>query len=178
MPRLTAATPHRVSFVLNGQPVSLRAEPRLLATDALRHALGATGTHVGCEHGVCGACTIQIDGEPARACLTLAVQFEGREVTTVEGLAPAAGSLSVLQKAFRRHHALQCGFCTAGILMSLDAFLRARPDADEEAIRAIVSGHLCRCTGYSSIIKAALDAAAIMRGNAGQTTTDGNLHHV
>lgn len=163
MPRLKAASRHRVAFMLNGRPVSLEAEPRLLATDALRHGLGATGTHVGCEHGVCGACTIQIDGAPARACLTLAVQLEGREVRTVEGLAPAADRLSVMQAAFRRHHALQCGFCTAGILISLDAFLREQPHPSEEQLREVVGGHLCRCTGYTPIIRAALEAAAELR---------------
>jgi 2-furoyl-CoA dehydrogenase 2Fe-2S iron sulfur subunit len=164
MPRLNAATQHRVAFTLNGRPVSLGAEPRLLATDALRHGLGATGTHVGCEHGVCGACTIQIDGQPARACLTLAVQLEGRDVLTVEGLAPEHDRLSVMQAAFRRHHALQCGFCTAGILVSLDAYLREEPDPSEQELREVLSGHLCRCTGYSPIIKAALEAAACLRG--------------
>lgn len=163
MSRLSATTRHRVAFTLNGRPVSLEAEPRLLATDALRHGLGATGTHVGCEHGVCGACTIQIDGAPARACLTLAVQLEGREVRTVEGLAPAADRLSVMQAAFRRHHALQCGFCTAGILISLDAFLREQPHPSEDELREVVGGHLCRCTGYTPIIRAALEAAAQLR---------------
>ena len=122
------------------------------------HELGATGTHVGCEHGVCGACTVRLDGAPARACLTLAVQADGRRVDTVEGLAPE-GELNDLQKAFRRHHALQCGFCTAGILMTLDAWLESRPAPDEGEVRALLSGHLCRCTGYSGIVAAALDAA-------------------
>jgi 2-furoyl-CoA dehydrogenase 2Fe-2S iron sulfur subunit len=163
MSRLSAATRRRVAFTLNGRPVSLEAEPRLLATDALRHGLGATGTHVGCEHGVCGACTIQIDNAPARACLTLAVQLEGRNVRTVEGLSPAADRLSVMQAAFRRHHALQCGFCTAGILISLDAFLREQPHPTEDELREVLSGHLCRCTGYTPIIRAALEAAAQLR---------------
>jgi 2-furoyl-CoA dehydrogenase 2Fe-2S iron sulfur subunit len=166
MPRLSAAQRHTIRFTLNGQPVQGEAEPRLLLTDFLRHVLGATGTHVGCEHGVCGACTVQIDGSPARACLTLAVQVEGSDIRTVEALAPAPGRLSILQEAFRRHHALQCGFCTAGILMSLDAFLRAQPDADEAALRDLLSGHLCRCTGYAPIIAAALDAAARLRETA------------
>jgi 2-furoyl-CoA dehydrogenase 2Fe-2S iron sulfur subunit len=135
----------------------------MLLTDALRHIIGATGTHVGCEHGVCGACTIVIDGAPARACLTLAVQAEGADIRTVEGLAPAPDRLSVLQAAFRRHHALQCGFCTAGILMSLDIFLAAEPQPSERAVREVVGGHLCRCTGYGPIIKAALEAAAMLR---------------
>jgi 2-furoyl-CoA dehydrogenase 2Fe-2S iron sulfur subunit len=138
-------------------------EPRVLLTDFLRHTVGLTGTHVGCEHGVCGACTIQIDGRPARACLTLALQIEGCDIRTVEDLAPAADRLSVLQEAFRRHHALQCGFCTPGILMSLDAFLRDHPDPGEPAVREYLSGHLCRCTGYVPIIAAALDAARRLR---------------
>jgi len=135
------------------------AEPRLLLSDFLRHILGATGTHVGCEHGVCGACTVQIDGAPARACLTLAVQVEGAEIRTVEALAPAPGRLSALQEAFREHHGLQCGFCTPGILMSLDALLRERKKPSEIEIRTTLSGHLCRCTGYTPIVRAALAAA-------------------
>jgi 2-furoyl-CoA dehydrogenase 2Fe-2S iron sulfur subunit len=168
MPRLNADSRHKIVFTLNGKPVSLEAEPRLLASDALRHGLGATGTHVGCEHGVCGACTIQIDGQPARACLTLAVQLEGADVSTVEGLAPERDRLSVMQAAFRRHHALQCGFCTAGILVSLDAYLREEPDPSEQELREVVGGHLCRCTGYTPIIKAALEAAAILRQEPAQ----------
>jgi 2-furoyl-CoA dehydrogenase 2Fe-2S iron sulfur subunit len=125
--------------------------------------LGATGTHVGCEHGVCGACTVQIDGVPARSCLALAVQAEGADIRTVEGLAPAPDRLSLLQNAFRENYGLQCGFCTPGILMSLDALLRDRPDATEPEIRDFLSGHLCRCTGYGSIVKAALDAARKLR---------------
>jgi 2-furoyl-CoA dehydrogenase 2Fe-2S iron sulfur subunit len=158
MSRLTGTQRHRVSFTLNGRPVSGEAEPRLLLTDFIRHVIGATGTHVGCEHGVCGACTIQIDGAPARACLTLAVQVEGATLRTVEGLALAPERMSVLQECFRDHHGLQCGFCTAGILMSLDALLRDQPDASEDAIRDMLSGHLCRCTGYAPIMRAALAA--------------------
>jgi len=166
MSRLSADRRHLVRFTLNGQPVGAEAEPRMLLTDFLRHTLGLTGTHVGCEHGVCGACTIQIDGSPARACLTLAVQVEGARLRTVEGLAPEAGRLSVLQAAFRRHHALQCGFCTAGILMSLDAYLRDHPNPSEPELREYLSGHLCRCTGYVPIIAAALDAARSLREEA------------
>ncbi len=166
MPRLSATQRHSIRFTLNGAPVQGEAEPRMLLSDFLRHVLGATGTHVGCEHGVCGACTVQIDVSPARACLTLAVQVQGCDIRTVEGLAPAPGRLSILQEAFRRHHALQCGFCTAGILMSLDAFLRAQPNADEAALRDLLSGHLCRCTGYTPIIAAALDAAVRLRDTA------------
>jgi len=163
VPQLKAQARHRVSFTLNGRPASFEVEPRMLLTDALRHIIGATGTHVGCEHGVCGACTIVIDGMPTRACLTLAVQVVGADIRTVEGLAPAPDRLSTLQAAFRRHHALQCGFCTAGILMSLDAFLAMQPQASEQELREVVGGHLCRCTGYGPIIKAALEAAAMLR---------------
>lgn len=163
MRRLNAGETHLVRFRLNGEAVEGRAEPRMLLTDFLRHARAQTGTHVGCEHGVCGACTIRIDGMMARACLTLAVQADGAEVETVEGLAPSAGRLSVLQAAFRRHHALQCGFCTAGILMSLDTLLRDEPGADEARIRDVLSGHLCRCTGYRPIVEAALSAADQLR---------------
>jgi len=162
MSRLSAGSLHRVSFTLNGRKVSAPAEPRMLLSDFIRHVLGATGTHVGCEHGVCGACTVQIEGAPARSCLTLAVQAEGAEVRTVEGLAPA-DRLSPLQEALREHYALQCGFCTPGILMSLDALLRERPNAAEPEIREFLSGHLCRCTGYGSIVKAALAAARKLR---------------
>jgi 2-furoyl-CoA dehydrogenase 2Fe-2S iron sulfur subunit len=163
MPQLNADRRHTVRFTLNSQSTSIEVEPRMLLTDALRHVIGATGTHVGCEHGVCGACTIIIDHVPARACLTLAVQAEGCDIRTVEGLAPAPDRLSVLQAAFRRHHALQCGFCTAGILMSLDAYLAATPDPSEQDLREVVGGHICRCTGYAPIIAAALEAAATLR---------------
>jgi 2-furoyl-CoA dehydrogenase 2Fe-2S iron sulfur subunit len=157
---------HFVTLKLNGVPRTGLAEPRTLLTDFLRYELGATGTHVGCEHGVCGACTVLIDGEPARACLTLALQAEGRAVTTVEGLgrgAPADGALSVLQAAFRRHHALQCGFCTAGILNAATAWLErvaaGEVQANEAAVRDMLSGHLCRCTGYTPIVAAILEVA-------------------
>jgi len=163
MPRLSADARHRVSFTLNGRAVDAEAQPRMLLTDFLRHEIGMTGTHVGCEHGVCGACTIEIDGAPARACLMLAVQIAGASVRTVEALAPEPEQLSILQDAFRRHFALQCGFCTAGILMSLDSYLRANPDPDEAALREYLSGHLCRCTGYVPIVAAALDAAGRLR---------------
>jgi 2-furoyl-CoA dehydrogenase 2Fe-2S iron sulfur subunit len=163
LPRLTADRRHVVRFTLNGRPVAADAEPRTLLVDLLRHGMGATGTHVGCEHGVCGACTVQIDGEPARSCIVLAVQVDGADIRTVEGLAPAPDRLSVLQACFREHHALQCGFCTPGILMSLDALLRFRPDATEEEIRIMLSVHLCRCTGYVPIMRAALAAQRRLR---------------
>jgi len=174
MSRLNAGRRHRVAFTLNGQSVEGEAEPRMLLTDFLRHQIGATGTHVGCEHGVCGACTVSVDGMMTRACLTLAVQVEGCELRTVEGLAPAPGRLSVLQAAFRRHHALQCGFCTAGILMSLDVFLRTNPEPTEAQIRDLLSGHLCRCTGYTPIVRAALEAAAELA----PTLLEDRTHHV
>jgi 2-furoyl-CoA dehydrogenase 2Fe-2S iron sulfur subunit len=163
MPRLSAEQRYIVRFELNGRAVAAEAEPRMLLTDFLRHELAMTGTHVGCEHGVCGACTVEIDGVPARACLTLAVQADGARIRTVEALAPEPGRLSVLQEAFRRHHALQCGFCTAGILMSLDYYLRHHPDPSEADLRDYLSGHLCRCTGYVPIVAAALDAAKRLR---------------
>jgi carbon-monoxide dehydrogenase small subunit len=136
--------------------------------DCLRHKLELTGTHVGCEHGVCGACTVLVDGNAVRACLMLAVQTDGSEVETVEGLADGE-NLSPLQASFRKHHALQCGFCTPGMLMSAHALLTAEPDADAERIREVLSGNLCRCTGYLSIIAAVLDARAAYRKRA-----DGN----
>jgi 2-furoyl-CoA dehydrogenase 2Fe-2S iron sulfur subunit len=163
MPRLSANARHTVRFTLNGRAVAADAAPRMLLTDFLRHDLGMTGVHVGCEHGVCGACTIEIDGAPARACLTLAVQIDGASLRTVEALAPEPGRLSILQEAFRRHHALQCGFCTPGILMSLDGYLRDHPGADETMLREHLGGHLCRCTGYVPIVAAALDAARRLR---------------
>jgi 2-furoyl-CoA dehydrogenase 2Fe-2S iron sulfur subunit len=165
MPRLKRDETTPLRFTLNGEPVSARAEPRMLLSDFLRHECGATGTHVGCEHGVCGACTIRIDGTMARACLTLAVQVEGAAIETVEGLAPQLGRLSVLQDAFRRHHALQCGFCTAGILMSLDTLFAGDPEVDEVRIRDVLGGHLCRCTGYEPIARAAVDAASRLRSD-------------
>jgi len=151
---------HGISLKLNSIERSGQCEPRTLLSDFLRHELGATGVHVGCEHGVCGACTILIDGVAQRSCLTLAVAADGREVTTVEGLAAGADTLSALQAAFRRHHALQCGFCTPGILMSCTDFLARVPNPDERQVREMLSGHLCRCTGYSNIVSAILDVAS------------------
>ena len=162
MTRLKADARHTVRVTLNGKAVEAEAEPRMLLSDFLRHQLGATGTHVGCEHGVCGACTIVVDDMLTRACLTLAVQVDGCDIRTVEGIAPSPDRLSVLQRAFRRNHALQCGFCTAGILMSLDHYLSRHPAPTEEAIRELLSGHLCRCTGYTPIIQAALEAAKVV----------------
>jgi 2-furoyl-CoA dehydrogenase 2Fe-2S iron sulfur subunit len=155
----------RIELVLNGVKRSGACEPRTLLSDFLRQELGATGTHVGCEHGVCGACTVRIDGVASRSCLSLAVQAEGRAIDTVEGLnngvgKPGHDGLSDLQEAFRRNHALQCGFCTAGILMSCADYLERRPDPTEHEVREMLSGHLCRCTGYTNIVKAVLETAA------------------
>jgi len=157
---------HPITLHLNGRERQALAAPRLLLHDFLRHSLGATGTHVGCEHGVCGSCTVLIDGVASRACLTLAVQVDGRRVDTVEGLAhddTGDGVLNDLQAAFKRHHALQCGFCTAGILMSCTDWL-ARQRAlgrkpDEAEVREMLSGHLCRCTGYAPIVAAVMEVA-------------------
>ena len=172
MTRMSAEQRYQIRLVLNGSMVDRVCEPRMLLSDFIRHEIGATGTHVGCEHGVCGACTVVIDGRPARACLTLALQVEGCEVRTVESLADQQGRLGVLQFAFQRNHALQCGFCTAGILMSLDALLARCALADEAEIRDVLTGHLCRCTGYASIIKAALEAAAELRRQVDREAVD------
>ena len=149
----------RIALTLNGRKLAAEAEPRMLLSDFLRHVLGSTGTHVGCEHGICGACTVLIDGVAARACLTLAVQVEGRAVTTVEALAAADGALNPLQEAFRNNHALQCGFSTPGILMSFTDYLARNPKPSEAEIRDVLSGHLCRCTGYAGIVAAVEEAA-------------------
>ncbi|MFS2047704.1 (2Fe-2S)-binding protein [Variovorax sp. Varisp41] len=151
---------HMVRLKLNGHARGAPCTPRMLLSDFLREGLGATGTHVGCEHGVCGACTVQIDGVAARSCMTLAVQVEDRAVATVEGLCASDGPLSDLQEAFARNHALQCGFCTAGILMSCDDYLRRRPLPSEQEVRDMLSGHLCRCTGYTPIVRAVMETAA------------------
>jgi 2-furoyl-CoA dehydrogenase 2Fe-2S iron sulfur subunit len=154
---------HRVRFMLNGEPVEGLAEPRMLLTDFIRHEIGATGTHVGCEHGICGACTIRVDGKAVRACLMLAVQVEGKRLETIEGLAAKDGPLSTLQLAFHRNFALQCGYCTPGFLMTLADYLEQHPDPSEEQIRIALSGNLCRCTGYAEIVDAALEAARAMQ---------------
>jgi 2-furoyl-CoA dehydrogenase 2Fe-2S iron sulfur subunit len=151
----------RISLTLNGRKMSAEAEPRMLLSDFLRHSLGATGTHVGCEHGVCGCCTVQIDGAAVRSCLTLAVQAEGRDVKTVESLAGPDGTLNKLQQAFQNHHALQCGFCTPGILMSFTDFLSRNPKPTEGELRDVLSGHICRCTGYAGIMAALKEAAGL-----------------
>jgi 2-furoyl-CoA dehydrogenase 2Fe-2S iron sulfur subunit len=160
MRRVSKSEHARVSLTLNGRKTSGQAEPRMLLSDFLRHVLGATGTHVGCEHGVCGCCTVLIDGTAVRSCLTLAIQVEGREVTTVEALAGPDGKLSPLQQAFQNNHALQCGFCTPGILMSFTDFLARHPHPSEAEIIDVLSGHLCRCTGYAGIVSAVLEATS------------------
>jgi aerobic-type carbon monoxide dehydrogenase small subunit (CoxS/CutS family) len=144
--------PHAIVLSVNGRAVDAKVEPR---------------RHIGCEHGVCGACTVLVDGRPARSCLMFAVQADGCEVVTVEGLAGEDGRLSPLQQAFREHHALQCGFCTPGVLISLTSLLGASPDPDEAAIRDVVSGHICRCTGYQAMIDAARAVAG--RGVPGRS---------
>jgi len=151
---------HRVTVLLNGVQRSGECEARTLLSDFLRHELGATGVHVGCEHGVCGACTVCVDGIAQRSCLTLAVAADGKQIQTVEGLADAGHELSDLQAAFRRHHALQCGFCTPGILMSVADFLARVPAPSEAEVREMLTGHLCRCTGYTGIVAAILDVAS------------------
>ena len=148
-----------ISLTVNGLARSADAEPRMLLSDFLRHELGLTGTHVGCEHGVCGACTVLVDGEPIRSCLMFACQAQAREVLTVESLAPGPGQLNSLQQCFREAHGLQCGFCTAGILMTMTAFLAEHPQPTEEQVREALSGNLCRCTGYQKIVEAVMLAA-------------------
>ncbi len=147
----------KVEFVLNGKPVEVDVEPRTTLADCIRDRLRQTGTHLGCEHGVCGACTVLVNGEAVRSCLTLTVQTAGESVVTVEGLSNDEG-LTPLQAAFRKHHALQCGFCTPGFLTTAHALLTEEPDADEDRIREVLSGNLCRCTGYIPIIQAVLEA--------------------
>ncbi len=154
---------HSISLSVNGQSYSGEVEPRLLLSDYLRHELELTGTHVGCEHGVCGACTVLLDGQPVRSCLMLAVQAEGHEVATVEGLASSAEDLHPIQEAFWEAHGLQCGFCTPGFLMTLVPFLAENPDPTETEIREAISGNLCRCTGYQNIVEAARLAAEKLR---------------
>jgi 2-furoyl-CoA dehydrogenase 2Fe-2S iron sulfur subunit len=160
------ASPHldmrNITLVVNGMARAAAVESRMTLADCLRHELGLTGTHLGCEHGVCGACTVLIDGRTARGCLMLAVQAEGHEVTTVEGLS-RDGELNALQQAFWELHGLQCGYCTSGILLTLTELLRDDPAPTEDAIREVLSGHLCRCTGYQNIVAAALAAAAALQ---------------
>jgi carbon-monoxide dehydrogenase small subunit len=153
----------KITLTVNATRYEEEVEVRITLADFLRHQLGLTGTHLGCEHGVCGACTILFDGRSARSCLMLAVQANGHELLTVEGIAPSATELHPLQEAFRDNHGLQCGFCTPGMLTTLIEFLRDNPDPTEHEVRIAISGNLCRCTGYQGIVNAALDAAQRLR---------------
>lgn len=157
-------TAHPIKCAVNGAIIERSVESRLTAADFLRHELKLTGTHVGCEHGVCGACTVIVDGRAVRSCLMFAVQLDGKQVKTVEGLSDG-GTLSPLQEAFRRHHALQCGFCTPGMLMTAHAFLQEQPAPTVDQIRDVISGNICRCTGYVGIVEAIYDAAQSIRGS-------------
>jgi len=159
-----SADDHDISVSVNGRCYQRRVESRVLLSDFLRHDLGLAGTHVGCEHGVCGACTILLDGQPVRSCLMLAVQAERHEVSTVEGLVGPDGEYHVLQRAMKDHHGLQCGYCTPGILMTMAAFLAENKAPSEEEVREALSGNLCRCTGYQNIVDAVISAARRIRG--------------
>lgn len=156
-------TPRAIKVTVNSRVYERTVEPRMTLADFLRHELGLTGTHLGCEHGVCGACTVNLDGATTRACLMLAVQADGAEVRTVEGLAATDGTLHPLQQAFREHHGLQCGYCTPGMLITLLEFLSENREPTETEVREAISGNICRCTGYQGIVKATLAAAARMR---------------
>ncbi len=156
----------KIEITVNGVRHQVEVETRVTLADCLRHHLGLTGTHLGCEHGVCGACTVLVDGRTARSCLMLAVQADGAEIATIEGLAGGDGAFHPLQQAFHDNHGLQCGFCTPGVLMTLIEFLEHNPDPSETEVREALSGNLCRCTGYQGIVAAALDAARRMRAQA------------
>jgi carbon-monoxide dehydrogenase small subunit len=158
------STPVAITLSVNGVEHEVSVPPRRLLADVLRDDLGLTGTHVGCEHGVCGACTVLIDDRPARACLTFAIQMEGHEITTIEAVA-RDGVYSPLQQALHEEHGLQCGFCTPGIIMTFEAYLRDNPDPSEDEIREVLSGNSCRCTGYQNIVAAVKKAADAMRGS-------------
>lgn len=153
-----------LTLTVNGVSYTRAVEPRVNLGDFLRHDLGLTGTHFGCEHGVCGACTVLVDGATLRSCLMFAVQAQGCEITTVEGLSDAQGPLHPIQQAFRDQHALQCGFCTPGILLTLAELLEENPDPSEAEVRDAISGNICRCTGYQPIVDAALQAARTLKG--------------
>lgn len=150
---------HLITLTLDGREVRGLAEPRMLLSDFLRQELGRAEVHVGCEHGVCGVCTVLLDGKPARSCLTFAVQAAGRRVDTVRSLAEDKGTLNDLQQAFRQHHGLQCGYCTPGILLSAEAFLSENPEPSEREVREMLSGHICRCTGYVGMVDAILETS-------------------
>ncbi|MDB5594079.1 MAG: aerobic-type carbon monoxide dehydrogenase, small subunit CoxS/CutS-like protein [Hyphomicrobiales bacterium] len=156
-------TSRTITLQVNGTSYTADAEPRVTLADFLRNQLDLTGTHVGCEHGVCGACTVLVDGRAMRSCLMFAVQAAGHAITTVEGLGPRPGEMGVLQEAFQQHHGLQCGFCTPGMLTTLTELLADHPDPTEQEVREVITGNLCRCTGYSGIVAATLDAAERIR---------------
>jgi 2-furoyl-CoA dehydrogenase 2Fe-2S iron sulfur subunit len=160
MPQLNRDERVRITLTLDGKPVGGLAEPRMLFSDFLRQQLSTGAVHVGCEHGVCGACTVRVDGRAVRSCLMFAVQAEGCRIDTAAGLADENGELDALQKLFRKHHALQCGYCTPGILMSVTSYLDNNPGATEEELKDMLSGHLCRCTGYVGIMRAVIEFAA------------------
>ena len=162
-----------VRFEVNGKPVAVTVEPRTTLADCLRHQLRLTGTHLGCEHGVCGACTVLVDGAAVRSCLMLAVQAEGAKIVTVEGLSEDR-DLTPLQKSFRKHHALQCGFCTPGMITTAHALLSEEPHCDAARVREVLSGNLCRCTGYISIVEAVLDARAAYQPKASASDRSGD----
>ncbi len=158
----------KITVEVNGKPYEREVDVRLTLADFLRHRLDLTGTHIGCEHGVCGACTILLDGRTARSCLTFAVQADGRSVTTIEGLAEEDGTLNSLQQAMADNHGLQCGFCTPGVLATLTELLRDQPSPSEEQVREALTGNLCRCTGYSGIVAAAMQVADANRSAQGR----------
>ncbi len=164
-----------ISFVLNSRPVSVDVDPSTRFVDLLREELDLTGTHIGCDTSQCGACLVMLDGESVKSCALFAASVDGCVVTTVEGLASPEGELHPMQQAFRENHGLQCGFCTPGILMSLDALLQETPDATEDEIREHLSGHLCRCTGYGPIMRAAVAAAESLR--ASRQSGEGTARH-
>jgi aerobic-type carbon monoxide dehydrogenase small subunit (CoxS/CutS family) len=158
-----ASDPHDIELSVNGTTYRRAADSRTLLSDFLRHELRLAGTHVGCEHGVCGACTILLDGVAVRSCLMLAVQANGHELSTIEGLAGKANTLNPIQQAMHEHHGLQCGYCTPGILMTMTAFLKENPSPSEDEVREALSGNLCRCTGYQNIVDAMMAAAEALR---------------
>ena len=163
---------HRIELTVNGEPRGCETEGRTSLADLLRDTLGLTGTHLGCEHGVCGACTVLLDGEPVRSCILLAAQVDGHEVTTIEGLAEPGGRLSVVQDAFCQSHALQCGFCTPGMVLAVEALLRATPAPDRREIDEALGGNICRCTGYVQIREAVGYAAGRIRADADKAAVD------
>ena len=155
-----------ITLSINGQLHDVDVDDRMLLSDAIREKVGLTGTHVGCEHGVCGACTVLLDGAAVRSCLMFTCQAQGHEITTVEGIAPAPGELNVVQRAMQDNHGLQCGFCTPGVVTSLTAYLHDFPQASDDELREAISGNLCRCTGYMGIINAARQAQKEIQGGA------------